>query len=184
VSNQPHCQAALFRSKRTSVRIWYVVDGHQNNVFEHGEEQQNISPLDSNRLNRRRQNLCFICGYYAESTLAIQLLDAEGISWNIPSPLPTLRELQDWWRRTQVGSHCCKDLTESCPSLSLWTLHNVELAGWCSDVFRRCTVRMSPGDTQHSEWCFLWDPSFLCASFGIVILSWLSHDRLLPKSWH
>jgi hypothetical protein len=49
----PHAQAGLFRSKGTSVRIRYVVGGHQN-VSEHGDEQQNISALDSNRLNRRR----------------------------------------------------------------------------------------------------------------------------------
>jgi len=79
VSDQSHAQAALFRSKRTSVRMRCVVGGHQN-VSEHGEEKQNISALYSNRLNRRRQILYFICGYYAESTLVIQLLDAEGIS--------------------------------------------------------------------------------------------------------
>lgn len=79
MSDQPQAQAGLFRRKGTSVRIRYVVGGHQN-VSEHGDEQQNISAFDSNRLNRIRQNLCFICGYYAESTPVIQLLDAEDIS--------------------------------------------------------------------------------------------------------
>jgi hypothetical protein len=166
-----------------SVRVRYVVGGHQN-VSEHGEEQQNISTLDTNRLNRRRQNLCFIRGYYAESTLVIQPLDAASISWSIPAPLPSLRELQDWWHRTQVGSQFCKVLSESCPSLSLWTLLNVELVGWRPGVFRSCTVPMSPGDTQYSERYFLWDPSVLWASFGVAVLSSLSHDRFLPKSWY
>jgi hypothetical protein len=52
------------------------------------EEKQNISALDTNRLNPRRLNLLFMCGYYAESTLVAQNLDVVNISLNIPAPLP------------------------------------------------------------------------------------------------